>query len=107
MSNESYSYVYIYAGMVAKGLGKGKRYYKPPTGGRRWRPGTQALREVHQAMLSTNLCIPRLPFLWYVYVGHVERNNVQYSTCNTLLLVYVEHVEHLINTSVVAGLSGR
>ena len=66
MSNKSYSYPFIYSGMQGKGPGKGKRYYKPPTGGRRSRLGTQALREIWQAMLSTNLCIPRLPFLWYV-----------------------------------------
>ena len=47
---------------------------------RRWRPGTQALREVHNLMRMTNLLIPRTPFLWYVeHVRHILFS-VQYST---------------------------
>ena len=52
-----------------------------------WRPGTQALREIRHYQKTTNLCIPRLAFLWYV-IGSKESKdahmniyrNVQYST---------------------------
>ena len=61
------------------------RFFKPPPGGRivpqpggkrsvrgtpavqhtrKWRPGTQALREIQNLMHMTNLCISRLPFMW-------------------------------------------
>ena len=63
---------FIHAGMFAPGLTKGKRFYKPPAGGRRWRPGTQALQEIRHEMWSTRLCIPRLPFLWYVHYISVQ-----------------------------------
>ena len=33
---------------------------------RRWRPGTQALREIRHYQRSTELCIPKRPFMWYV-----------------------------------------
>ena len=48
-------------------------YYKPApmvqrpgARKRRWRPGTQALREIQNYMPTTNLLIPRTPFLLYV-----------------------------------------
>ena len=47
-------------------------YYKLLTGGRRWRPGTQALWQIQVLMRTTNLCIPKLPFLWYVLYWNVE-----------------------------------
>ena len=61
-----------------------------------WRPGTQALREIRHYQKTTNLCIPRLAFLWYVIVSKESKdvrvvniyNNVQYSTFNR-----VERVE--------------
>ena len=49
-------------------------FYRPPTAGakgvkegkklRKWRAGTQALREIRNYMRTTNLCIQRAPFLW-------------------------------------------
>ena len=101
MSNKLYtvySYVFIHTGMVAPRIGKGKGFYKSPTGGRRWRPGTQALCEIRHEMHSTQLCSPPLPFLWYVH-QLCKLYNCKF-VCN------VKHVEHLINTSVFADLSG-
>ena len=45
---------------------KSGTFYKPPPGtrARRWRPGTQALREIRRYQKTTNLCIPRIPFMW-------------------------------------------
>ena len=31
---------------------------------RKWRPGTQALREIRHYQRTTEMCIPRLPFVW-------------------------------------------
>ena len=31
---------------------------------RRWHPGTQVLREICHYQRTTELCIPRAPFLW-------------------------------------------
>ena len=44
---------------------------RPGVRKRRWRPGAQALREIRNYMRTTNLVIPRTPFLWYV--EHVEQ----------------------------------
>ena len=41
-----------------------------------WRPGTQALREIRHYQKTTNLCIPRLAFLWYV-IGSKESKDAQ------------------------------
>ena len=75
-------------------------FYKPPTGGRRWRPGTQALREVCNLMTTTNLCIPKAPFLWLVHVNMSKMSDM-YSTVHTpvyssLFLVFlVDNVRHI------------
>ena len=42
------------------------RFWKPTPGARgKWRPGTQALREIRHYQKSTELCISKLPFIWY------------------------------------------
>ena len=70
------------AGLTVDNLVKGA-FYKPRSGGRRkWKPGTQALWEVHNLMRTTNLCILKAPFLWLVqYVKHVGHVSIhKYST---------------------------
>ena len=76
-------------GLTVSNLTKGT-YFKPPPmpkvegrRRRRWRPGTQAMREVRNYMRTTNLLIPRAPFLWYVCMSNVsnEHSTVQYSVC--------------------------
>ena len=48
---------------------------------RRWRPGTQAMREVQNYMRTRNLLIPKAPFLWYVFICLMRRTeSVQYCT---------------------------
>ena len=66
LSNKSYTLMYVLyltIGLCMKNPKKGTRYYKPPTGRQQWRPGTQALRMIWNAMRTTNLCIPKLLFL--------------------------------------------
>ena len=45
---------------VAVVQGQGRRRRRV----RRWYPGTQALREIRHYQRTTELCIPRAPFLW-------------------------------------------
>ena len=47
---------------------------------RRWRAGTQALREIRNYMRTTNLCIRRAPFLWLVILWYVVTVVTVYST---------------------------
>ena len=63
-------------------------FYKPPTGGRRWRPGTQALQEVRNLMRMTNLCILKAPFLWLVHVIMLKMLDM-YSTVHTPFLSFL------------------
>ena len=97
-----YSTILCITGLMVSNSPKGG-YYKPapmvqrPAGRRRrWMPGTQVLREVCNLMRTTNLLIPRTPFLWYVeLVRHVS-----------LILVYsTVHMYFLFNRSKTYKLS--
>ena len=83
-----YLHMQIFVGDLTVANPANGRFYKPKPGGqvippphgkkrsvkdrrqpakrtRKWHPGTQALREVYNLMRTTNLCISRLPFMWY------------------------------------------
>ena len=63
----SYLLIYYYSDRVVyqeTGMAEGEVLHPPK--GKRWRLGTQALREIRQLMRTTTLCILKLPFLWYV-----------------------------------------
>ena len=50
--------------IVPQGVRVKRGVRQPVRRTRKWRPGTQALREIRNLMRTTNLCISRLPFMW-------------------------------------------
>ena len=61
---------------------------------RRWHPGTQALREIRHYQRTTELCIPRLPFVWLVFCNVVNSTHVGDvgDTCTRCNVVNTTHV---------------
>ena len=54
----------------------------------RWRPGTQAMKEVRNYMRTMNLLIPRAPFLWYVCMSNVSKYYTVHSTVQYMCIKY-------------------
>ena len=69
-------YVMYFSAQLAPEV-PGGRYFKPPTrgDGKRWRPGTQALREIRLYQRTVKLCISKAAFMWYVQYSTLVKCN--------------------------------
>ena len=78
----------------------------PKDSGRRWRPGTQALREIRHYQRTTKLLIPRAAFIVYVnylmyFCVFVSKESKEINKSNRFCTVCVERVERNFIISIV------
>ena len=64
-----------------------KEHRQPAKRTKKWRPATQALREVYNLMRTTNLCISWLPFMWYSNCNYKCRNIYRLRMSYSLVLM--------------------
>ena len=81
-----------------------KKFYKPPAKRvGRWRPGTQALREIQRYQRTVRLCISKLPFLWYSTVNFMSSvlkdMTAMYNTVHRLNVMSVERYKYYVQYS--------
>ena len=67
---------------------------------RKWQPGTQALREIRHYQRTTELCIPRLPFVCKYFICNVIGTYVGDAgdTCTQCNAVNGTHVRDIGDT---------